>query len=63
MDANLYHDIMTGQLVTAIMNFCNQVPIKWHTRKQETVKTKTYDSEFVEAKPCIERTIDLCITL
>jgi hypothetical protein len=44
-DANLYHDIITGQSATAILHFLNKFPINWYSNKQATVKTATYESE------------------
>jgi hypothetical protein len=43
-DANLYHDIITGRSVTAILHFLNKFPIDWYSKKQATVKTAIYGS-------------------
>jgi hypothetical protein len=43
-DANLYHDMVTGRSVTAILHFLNQTPIDWYSKKQATVKTATFFS-------------------
>ena len=59
VDANLYHDILTGRSVTGIMNFVNQTIIDWYSKKQPTVETSTYGSEFVAARTCVEQIIDL----
>jgi hypothetical protein len=50
VDANLYHDMLTGRSVTAVLHFLNQTPVEWFTKKQPTVETATYGSEFVAAK-------------
>ena len=63
VDANLYHDMLTGRSVTAILHFVNQTPLDWYTKKQATVETATYASEFVAARTCVEQIIDLRITL
>jgi hypothetical protein len=63
VDANLYHDMLTGRSVTATLHFVNQTPIDWYSRKQATVETATYGSEFVAARTCVEQIIDLRNTL
>ena len=63
VDANLYHDMITGRSVTGIMHFANQTLIDWFTKKQATVETATYGSEFVAARTCVEQVIDLRLTL
>ena len=62
-DANLYHDLLTGRSVTGILHFLNQTPIDWYAKKQSTVETATYGSEFVAARTCIEQVMDLRTTL
>ena len=54
-DANLYHDLATGRAVTGILHFLNQTPIDWYTKKQETVETATYGSEFAAARTAIQQ--------
>jgi len=63
VDANLFHDILTGHSVTGILHLVNQTPIDWYSKKQATVETATYGSEFVAARTCVEQVIDLRITL
>ena len=41
----------------------NTTPIDWYSKKQATVETATYGSEFVAACICIEQIIDLRTTL
>jgi Reverse transcriptase (RNA-dependent DNA polymerase) len=59
VDANLYHDMMTGRSVSAVLHFFNQTPIEWFSKKQATVETATYGSEFVAAKLAIQQIIGL----
>ena len=59
VDANLYHDILTGRSVTGILHLVNQTPIDFFSKKQATVETATYGSEFVAARTCVEQIIDL----
>ena len=47
LDANLYHDMTNGRSVTGILHFINKTPIDWYSKKQNTVETATYGSEFV----------------
>ena len=62
LDANLYHDIITGQSVTAILHFLNKFPINWYSKKQATVKTATYGSEYISARTCVDQIVDLQTT-
>jgi hypothetical protein len=41
----------------------NKTPIDWYSKKQATVETATYGSEFVAARICVEQIIDLRTTL
>ena len=59
VDENLLHDILTGRSVTAWLHFVNGNPIEWYSKKQATVETTTYGSEFVAACTCVEQIIDL----
>jgi hypothetical protein len=63
VDANLMHDIAMGRSVTGILHLVNKTPIEWYSKKQATVETATYGSEFVAARVCVEQIIDLRSTL
>ena len=63
VDANLMHDVATGRSVTGILHLVNKTPIEWYSKKQATVETATYGSEFVAARICVEQIIDLHNTL
>jgi hypothetical protein len=63
VDANLFHDLITGRSVTGILHLVNKTPIDWYSTKQATVETATYGSEFVAARTCVEQVMDLRITL
>jgi hypothetical protein len=41
VDANLYHDMVTGRSVTGILHLINGTPIDWFSKKQDTVETAT----------------------
>jgi hypothetical protein len=63
VDANLLHDMLTGESVTGILHFLNQCPIDWFSKKQATVETATYGSEYVATRTAVEQAIDLRATL
>ena len=56
VDANLYHDMLSGRSVMGILHFFNQTPVEWFSKKQATVETATYGSEFVAAKTAVQQT-------
>ena len=58
-----YHDYITGRSVTGILDLLNGTPMDWYSKKQATVETATYGSEFVAAWTCVERSFDLRFTL
>ena len=55
VDANLFHDMVTGRSVTGILHLINQTPFEWYSKKQGTVETATYGSEFVAARIATEQ--------
>ena len=63
VDANLNHDLVTGRSVNGVLHFANQTPVHWFTKKQPTVETATYGSEFIAAKVSIEQTMAMRLTL
>ena len=63
VDANLYHDFTTGKSVTGILHFLNKTPIDWYSKKQSTVETAMYGSEYVAAKNAVEQIMDMHLTL
>ena len=63
LDVNLLHDIVTGKSVTAVLHFVNTTPTDWFLKRQATVETATYVSEFVAAKTATEQIMDLRHTL
>jgi hypothetical protein len=46
-------------IVTGILHLLNKTPIEWYSKKQATVETATYGSEFVAARIRTEQIIDL----
>ena len=63
VDANLYHNMLTGHSVAGILHFMNKTPIDWYSKKQATVETVMYGSEFVAACTCIDQVMDLRLML
>ena len=49
--------------MTSVLQLINGNPIDWYSKKQATVETATYGSEFVAARTCVEQIIDLRHTL
>jgi len=39
---------------TGILLFCNRAPVIWHSKKQNTVETSTFGSEFNAMKNAVE---------
>ena len=62
-DANLLYCMTTGASLTAFLHFCNQTPTDWYSKKQATVETATYGSEFEAAKTATEQIMDIRYTL
>jgi hypothetical protein len=55
--------MVTGRSVTAILHFLNQTLMDWYSKKQATVKTATFGSEFIAARTTINQIVDLRMTL
>jgi hypothetical protein len=58
-DENLYHDMVTRRAITGILHFLNQTPMDWYSKKQATVETATFGSEFIAARTTIDQIINL----
>ena len=63
VDANLHHDHVNGRALTGILHFVNATPIDWYSKRQATVETATYGSEYVAARIAVDQIIDLRNTL
>ena len=59
VDANLCHDMITGRSVTGIIHITNQTVLDYYTKKQPTVETAMYGSEFMAAQIATEQIMDL----
>ena len=49
--------------MTGCLHFVNKTPVDWYSKKQATVETATYGSEFVAAKTATEQIMDIRQTL
>ena len=63
VDANLYHDIITGRSVTGILHLINKTVFEWFSRRQATVENATFGSEFTAARTAVDQIIDIRIDL
>ena len=63
VDANLMHCKVTGKSATGILTLLNQTPVDWFSKRQSTVETATYGSEFVAARIATEQVIALRLQL
>ena len=63
MDANLNHCLATSKSLTGCLHFVNKTPVDWYSKKQATVETATYGSEFVAVKTATEQVMDIRQTL
>jgi hypothetical protein len=62
-NANLYHDMLTGRSVTGILPLSNQTLVDWYSKRQATVETATFGSEFTAARIAVDQIINLQTTL
>ena len=53
-DTNLFHNIIISRSMIGIIYFLSKTPIDWCSKKQATVKTATYRSEYSSARICVE---------
>ena len=63
VDANLYHDLVTGKALTVVLHLINQTPFDWFCKRQPNVEAATFGSEFTAAKTAVEQIIDIRTTL
>jgi len=63
VDANLYHDLISGKSVTGILHLMNKTPVDWYCKLQNVAQTATFGSEAVAARTCTEQIIAFRLTL
>ena len=49
--------------MSGILHMVNQTPVMWFSKKQNTVETATYGSEFTVARQATEQIMDLRYTI
>ena len=61
--AKLLCDQITGRSITVVLHLVNKTQVVWYYKKQSTVYTATYGSEFFSYRICVEKIIYLSNTL
>ena len=54
VDASHAADKVTRRSHSGHIPFVNRAPVKWHSKRQNTVETSAFSSEFTAMKHCIE---------
>jgi hypothetical protein len=54
VDADHAHDLVTRRSITGILVMLNNMPIRWISKRQNTVETSTYGSELVASRVATE---------
>jgi hypothetical protein len=54
------HDALTGSSIISIIYTVTTNPVNWFLKKQATVVTEKYGSEFNAASVCVEQIIHHC---
>ena len=58
VDASHACDLVTRRSVTGILLCVNKTPIKWYSKRQNTVETSTYGSELVALRIAVEMVME-----
>jgi hypothetical protein len=59
VDADHAHDLVTRRSITGILVMLNNMPIRWTSMRQKTVKTSTYDPELVASRIATELILEI----
>ena len=59
----MHHDLVTGRAVTAILHIINGTLTDWYCKRQATVETAMYGSEFVAGRIAVDQIVDVRYTL
>jgi len=62
-DADLCHNLISGEAVTGVLHLFDQTPVDWFSKLQSTVETAVFRSEHVTTRTCTKHVIDLRLTL
>ena len=63
VDSDHAGDSVTRRLRTGFIVFCNNAPIYWTLKKQGSIETISFGSEFIAMKNCCEHLCELCYKL
>ena len=63
VDASHASDKITRRSHTGFVIFINRAPIMWYSKKQNTVESSAFSSEFIAMKTCMEQIVSLRFTL
>jgi hypothetical protein len=55
--------MLTGRSVPGIRHLCNETLVDWYSKRQATVETVTFGSEFTATRIAVDQIIDLRTTL
>jgi len=58
VDADHAHEQLTRRSVTGILIFLNNTPVKWYSKRQNTVESSTYGAELVALRIATEFVIE-----
>jgi hypothetical protein len=59
VDADHAHDQLTRRSVTGFIVFANNNPIKWYSKRQNTVESSTYGAELVALRIAVKAIIEI----
>ena len=59
VDANHGHDKVTGRSISGIVSFVGRTPVYWCSKRQSSVQTPTFGSEFIALKKAVEEAVTL----
>jgi hypothetical protein len=63
VDADHAHDQETRRSVTGILLLINNIPVKWYSKRQNTVETSTYGAELVALRIAVKAATEFQYTL
>jgi len=58
-DADHASDLETRRSVTGMVFYVNNTPVKWHSKRQNTVESSTYGSELVAARMAVDMAMEM----
>ena len=63
IDSDHASNLVTRRSQKGYIIFCNQSPILWYSKRQNTVEASTFGAEFVVARTCLEAIEAVCFKL